>query len=130
MKLGREEDRLEARLDAMGRSLGAGVDAAPAAFLGAVRRRRRAVRARRAGTAGAAVLGLAVLLMLARQRPSAAAPERVVASTPPVAPTFVELRSVADVDASAPLAAVVAAPIPCAGERPDSEVARSLAEFR
>jgi hypothetical protein len=129
MTLGPDPVGLEAKLDAMGRSLATEAPE-PAEFVGMVRRRRRWIAVRRAGAGACGVLALALVVMVAQHH--GAGRHDDVAARGGGSPTFSTLRTVEDVDRAPQMAThnVPAPPMARAGERPDSEVARELSEFK
>jgi hypothetical protein len=104
--------------------------AAPAEFVGLVRRRRRWIAVRRAGAGVVGVLALALVVMVAQHRGMGRTDE--AGARAGGSPTFSTLRTVDDVDKVPQMAThnVPAPPMARAGDRPDSEVARELSEFK
>jgi len=128
MTLGPDLVGFESRLDALGRAMETeAATPAPSAFVGAVRRRGRAIMVRKAGAGAAGALALMVLVVLA-QHNRGPIPVRAEAA----APTFASLRTVADVDAGPQMKSSVAPspPVARAGERPEGDVGRELVEFK
>ncbi len=132
MTLGPDSVGLEAKLDALGRSL-ATEAAEPAEFVGMVRRRRRWIAVRRAGAGVVGVLAMALVVMAAQHQRREGGGNPVVEQRHVArAPTFASMRTVADVDGSVQARAgiVAAPPVARAWERPDGKVGRELAEFK